>query len=246
MLEEKRPPCVPAQCKTDRSRTCPFVNHYETLRLRSNSRPSGQTYTPARNYTSSLDANRVIHKRVRINVHCTRPSAASPFARPTAGREAGQIHAHPAQRSRRAYSRAGPWRGDMTALKVIWTNDNKDIATRICWCEPSTRSLPVTSWSCILTHWLHERGEHYPFDSFFDKCSDKRSDYLTFLVTSGLKLYFEKPCRHSVWHTFWWSIWHNFWHLDGNIPGIWSDIHSNSLCGICSGTLPGIIYFWHM
>ena len=43
MLEENRP-----QCKTDRSRTCPFVNHYETLRLRSNSIPFGQTCTPAR------------------------------------------------------------------------------------------------------------------------------------------------------------------------------------------------------
>ena len=49
MLEENRPPCEPAQSKTLRSRTRGFVNHYKTLRLRSNSTvTSGQTYTPAR------------------------------------------------------------------------------------------------------------------------------------------------------------------------------------------------------
>ena len=50
---EKRPPCEPAQSKTLRSRTRGFVNHYETLRLRSNSITSGQTYTPARKITSA-------------------------------------------------------------------------------------------------------------------------------------------------------------------------------------------------
>ena len=48
MLEENGPPCEPAQSKTLRSRTCVFLNHCETLRLRSNFITSGQTYTPAR------------------------------------------------------------------------------------------------------------------------------------------------------------------------------------------------------
>ena len=62
MLEENRPPCEPAQSKTLRSRTRGFVNHYETLRLRSNSITSGQTYTPARICSTFLGG---LHKQIQ-------------------------------------------------------------------------------------------------------------------------------------------------------------------------------------
>ena len=51
---------LPAQSKTPRSRTCVFLNHCETLRLRSNSILSNPTDPPAFKKTQTLNGLREI------------------------------------------------------------------------------------------------------------------------------------------------------------------------------------------
>ena len=173
-----------------------------------------------------------VHKIFGHQSPCARYDQRSRHVKPRALslREAGaHIRVHPPH-EKQARICVQAHEGGHGSPLVIRTNDNKNVVTWVCCCEPGL--FHVTSWSCSHPHWLHDSTEHYPCDTFqtyvlttfwlseisSDTCSDLYSEKLYGILSNICSA--DLPdigtsdiLSQVVWHIFWHVVWHSFWHI---------------------------------